>query len=599
MNNIDKKPSFKEITSKIYRIIKGHRKTYILIILFCIISAIFNSLSPYFLGYATDSLYSSVTKKTLIDMPYITKILLIVLACYIIDATCTYLKSYLASELGQKIGYDLRKQLISKINRIKLSKLDTMKKGDIISKITNDVERLTDNITGVIPDLVYNFSLIFGVVVMMFVLDPLLAGITILVVPITYLLLSFIVKKTQKYFELNQKAIGNVNAFVEESVTNNDIIKSFNEEKYFINKFNNESSTLAEYGFKSSFYSSLAVPFNKALGNVNYLIIVSIGAIRVINGKLRLGAIQSFIQYLKDFNRPMNVITQVISNLQMAMATVDRVCEILDLDEEENGEIGDISFNSSIEFKNVSFSYKKGKEVLKNFNLKINKGEKIAIVGKTGAGKTTIVNLLMGFYDNYEGQILIDGISIRDIDKKEYRKLVSMVLQDTWLFEGTIKENIVFDKHISDNKLSTILSKSKILHMIEGLPGELNFCINEETNNISMGEKQLLTIARALVADPEILILDEATSNVDTRIEYLINHSMSTLMKNRTSIVIAHRLSTIIESDKIIVIKNGSILESGTHKELLKNKDYYYELYTSQFDINENQSNIKEDENEG
>ena len=318
-----------------------------------------------------------------------------------------------------------------------------------------------------------------------------------------------------------------------------------------------------------------------------YLVIVCIGAIRVINGQLRLGAIQSFMQYLKNFNKPMNVIAQVISNLQMAIATVDRVCEILDLEEEENGELDEVIFNSSIEFRNVNFSYTKGKPVLKDFNLKINKGEKIAIVGKTGAGKTTIVNLLMGFYDNYEGQILIDGISIRDLDKNEYRKLVGMVLQDTWLFEGTIKNNIVFDKKISDNKLSTILSKSKILHMIEGLPGELNFTINEETDNISVGEKQLLTIAWALVADPQILVLDEATSNVDTRLEYLINHSMNTLMKNRTSIVIAHRLSTIIESDKIIVIKHGQILESGTHKELLKNKGYYYELYTSQFDINE------------
>ncbi|MGM9877571.1 MAG: ABC transporter ATP-binding protein [Bacilli bacterium] len=579
--------SFKETFSKIHRIIKGYKKSFILIILFCILAAGFNSLAPYFLGYATDSLYNSISNKISFDMPYITKILLVVLGCYIMDAICTYFKSYLASELGQKIGYDLRRKLISKINKIKLSKLDTIKKGDIISKITNDVERLTDNLTAIVPDLVYNISLIIGVVTMMFILDVTLALITIIVIPITFILLAYIVKKTQKYFELNQKALGNVNSFVEESVTNNDVITSFNEEEYFIKKFNKESKNLADYGFKSSFYSSLAVPFNKAIGNVNYLIIVCVGSIRVINGKLRLGAIQSFIQYLKDFNKPMNVISQVISNLQMAIATIERVCEVLDLEEEENGELDDIVFNSSIEFKNVNFSYVKGKPVLKNFNLKINKGEKIAIVGKTGAGKTTIVNLLMGFYDNYEGQILIDGISIRDLDKNEYRKLISMVLQDTWLFEGSIKNNIIFDKKISDNKLSTILSKSKILHMIEGLPGELNFTINEQTNNISMGEKQLLTIARALVADPQILILDEATSNVDTRLEYLINHSMNTLMKNRTSIVIAHRLSTIIGSDKIIVIKHGQILESGTHEELLKNKGYYYDLYTSQFDINE------------
>ncbi len=588
MNKKIKMPTFKETITKTFKIIKGHRKSYILIILFCILAAIFNSLAPYFLGFATDSLYNSISNSLPFDISYIVKILFIVGGCYLIDATCTYFKSFLASSLGQKIGYDLRSKLINKINKIKFMDLDKMKKGDVISKITNDVERLTDNLTEIIPDLVYNFSLIFGVIVMMYVLDPLLATLTITVIPITYFLLSFIVKKTQIYFELNQRAIGNVNSFVEETVTNNDVIKSFNKENYFNNKFNKESARLADYGFKSSFYSSLAVPFNKAIGNLNYIIIVGVGSVSVIKGNLRLGAIQSFIQYMKDFNKPMNVIAQVIANLQMAIASVDRVYEILDLNEEDNGYLDDVRFNNKIEFKNVNFSYEKGKPVLKNFNLTINKGEKVALVGKTGAGKTTIVNLLMGFYDNYDGQILIDGVSIKDLDKKSYRSLISMVLQDTWLFEGTIKENIIYDKKISDTKLDSILSKSKIDHLIDSLPNGLEFNINEETNNISSGEKQLLTIARALVADPEILILDEATSNVDTRLEYLINTSMDNLMEDRTSIVIAHRLSTIIKSDKIIVIKNGQILETGTHKELLKNKGYYYELYTSQFEVEEN-----------
>ncbi len=582
-----KKTSFKDTISKIQLVIKGYGKSYIAIIIFCVLAALFNSVAPYFLGLATDSLYESFSNKLPFDMNYIMKILAIVLTCYVLNSICTYFKSYLSSELGQKIGYDLRKKIVSKINKIKLSKLDTMKKGDIISKITNDVERLTDNLTQIIPDLVYNLSLIISVIVMMYIIDPILASLTITVIPITALLLSTIVKKTQKYFELNQQAIGNVNSFVEETVTNNDVIKSFNEEEYFSMKFDKESATLAEFGFKSSFYSSLAVPFNKAIGNINYIIIVCVGAVRVIGGQLRLGAIQSFMQYMKDFNKPMNTIAQVISNLQMAIASVDRVHEILNLEEEQNGDLDDVVFNSTIEFQNVNFSYVKGKPVLKDFNLTIKKGEKIALVGKTGAGKTTIVNLLMGFYDNYEGKILIDGVSLRDLDKKSYRNLISMVLQDTWLFEGTLKDNIIFDKKISNNKLETILSKSKILHMIEGLPGELNFEINEETNNMSAGEKQLLTIARALVADPQILILDEATSNVDTRLEYLINHSMQNLTKDKTSLVIAHRLSTIIESDKIVVIKHGQIQEMGTHKQLLKNKGYYYDLYSSQFDINE------------
>lgn len=581
------KPTFKETITKTLKIIGDYKKEYISIILFCLLAALFNSVAPYFLGFATDSLYNSVTKNVPFDMEYISKVLLVVLICYVFNAVCTYYKSYLSSKLGQDIGYDLRKKLVDKINVIKLSKLDKLKKGDVISKITNDVERLTDNITQIIPELVYNVSLILSVLIMMFVLDYTLALIAIISIPVNYFLLSYVVKKTQNYFELNQKAIGNVNSFVEESVTNNDIIKSFNKEKYFNDKFNKESRTLAEYGFKSSFFSSLAVPFNKFVGNLNYIVIISVGSLHVINGTLRLGAVQSFIQYMKDFNKPMNVIAQVIANLQMAIASVDRVYEILDMEEEKNGKLKEFKFKDKIEFKNVNFSYTEGKPVLKNFNLTIHKGEKIALVGKTGAGKTTIVNLLMNFYNSYEGEILIDGIELRQYDKDIYRKEISMVLQDTWLFEGTIKENIVFDKRISDERLEKILSKSKILHMIEGLPNGLSFEINEETNNMSAGEKQLLTIARALVADPEILILDEATSNVDTRLEYLINHSMASLMKDRTSIVIAHRLSTIIESDKIVVIKNGTILESGNHKELLKNKGYYYELYSSQFDINE------------
>lgn len=580
-------PSFKEAMIKMLKIIGGYKKSYILIIVFCLLAAVCNAIAPYFLGFATDSLYNSFSNNLPYDTKYIIYVLSIVLIAHVLNAICTYYKSFLASELGQKIGYDLRSKLVNKIHKIKLSKLDSMKKGDVISKITNDVERLTDNITEVIPDLVYNLSLIIGAIIMMFVLSVKLALLTITVIPLTFILLRTIVSKTQKYFELNQKAIGNVNSFVEESITNNDVIKSFNKESYFNSKFNKESKELMNYGYKSSFYSSLAVPFNKAIGNLNYLIVVCFGAFDVINGKLRLGAIQSFIQYMKDFNKPMNIIAQVISNLQMAAATVDRVYEILDLPEENNGYLETELFNSTIEFRNVNFYYEKGKPVLNNFNLVVHKGEKIALVGKTGAGKTTIVNLLMGFYDNYEGEILIDGVSLKDLDKNSYRNLISMVLQDTWLFEGTIRENIIYDKKISDQKLNSVLSKSKILHMIESLPGGLDYEINEETNNMSSGEKQLLTIARALVADPQILILDEATSNVDTRLEYLINHSMNNLMKNRTSIVIAHRLSTIVESDKIVVIKNGSILESGKHSELLQKKGYYYELYNSQFEVEE------------
>ena len=568
-------------TKKIYKVLHHHKGMLALIILMCILAALFNSLAPYFIGYATDSLYNSYTQSIAFDIKLITKILLVALGCYLLNAICSYFKSFLSSEHGQKEGYGIRKKVFDKITRIKISRLDQIKKGDIISKIINDTERLTDSITAIIPDLIYSFSLIIGFIVMMFVIDPLLALISLLVVPINYVLLKLVVRKSQKYFDLNQKAIGNVNSFIEESVTNNDVIKTFNKEDYFNRKFNKESKTLANYGFKSSFYSSLAVPFSKLISSLNYVIVCGVGAFNVLNGSLRIGAIQSFIQYLKDFNKPLNTISQVTSNIQMAIASIDRINEILELPEDENGYLTDFTFNNKIEFKNVTFAYVKDKPVLKNFNLTIDKGQRIGIVGKTGAGKTTIINLLLGFYDDYEGQILIDGVSIKDLDQSEYRKQMSMVHQDTWLFEGTIKDNIIFDDKISDDNLSGVLSKSKISHMINSLPGGLNFTINEESDNMSEGEKQLLTIARAIVKNPKILILDEATSNVDTRVEKIISNSLTELMKEKTSIIIAHRLSTIETCDKIIVVKDGTIIESGKHKDLLKNKGYYYELYNS------------------
>ena len=578
-----KAPSFKEMIVKTISITKGYRNTYILIIMFCLLAAIFSSLAPYFLGYATDSLYKSLKLNTGFNVPYIVKILLIVLSCYVIDAVCTYMKSYLSSKVGQEIGYDLRQKLINKINVTKLRTIDGMKKGDIISKITNDVERLTDNITEIIPELVYNVSLIIGVIIMMLILDVKLALLTIIAIPVTYILLSFVVKRTQKYFELNQSAIGNVNSFVEESVTNNDVIKSFNKEKYFNKRFDKVSSELADYGFKSSFYSSLAVPFNKMIGNLNYIVIVCIGSINVIKGNMRIGAIQSFIQYMKDFNRPMNVIAQVIANLQMAIASVDRINEILALPEEENGTIKEFTFNNSIEFKNVTFGYVEGKKVLNNFNLKINKGEKIALVGKTGAGKTTIVNLLMKFYEVNSGEIKIDNMPISNLTRENIHDLFIMVLQDTWLFEGTIRDNIKFNKdNVTDEEIWNALKVVGVDHFVKSLPKTLDYKLGDN-ESISAGQKQLLTIARGMIKDSPFLILDEATSSVDTRTEELVQEAMDKLTEGRTSFIIAHRLSTIKNADLILVMKDGNIIETGNHDELIKQNGFYAELYNSQF----------------
>ncbi|MEG2458120.1 MAG: ABC transporter ATP-binding protein, partial [Bacilli bacterium] len=460
-----------------------------------------------------------------------------------------------------------------------------MKKGDLISRVTNDITTLEDSISEIIPGVIYNIVLMIGTLIMMFYISFTLSIISVLIIPVSIIVLSLFVKKIQKYFDLNQKQLGEINSFIEQSITNQNVISSFNKEKYYNEEFENVNDELYIYTFKSTLYSSCAGPIMSFLSNFNYILVIGIGAFNVIKGSLQIGGVQAFIGYIKSFTRTVTDMANSLLNIQLSFASAKRIFEILDIENEVEGEIKELTLKDSIIFKDVCFSYKKDTPILNNLNLTIKKGQQIAIVGTTGAGKTTLINLLMRFYDIDSGSITIDNKNINELNKDTLRSKIGMVLQNTWVFEGNIKENLLFDKVLTEDSFEKLIEDSKIRHLISSLPGGINYKINEEASNISDGEKQLLTIARALAYNPEVLILDEATSNVDSRLEYILNASMKKLMKNRTCLIIAHRLSTIVEADKIVVLENGSIIEEGTHSYLLAKKGAYYNLYNSQFGL--------------
>lgn len=552
-----------------------------MVFIFSIVAALLSVVTPYLLGLITTSLFDSFKNKISINYDYIMKVIILLIILSILFSIASYIKSYIAAKISQKLSYNLRSDLIEKIQKIEFKKIEKYKKGDILSRITNDIESINNFFTEAIPELFYHGVYMIGVIIMMIYIDIKLSLIAFISIPLVFFILSLIIKKAQKYFELNQKTLGEVNSIVEESITNNNIIKSFNTEKHFNKKFKKINTDLKEYNYKSSLYSGVAMPVINFVNNLNYAIIIGIGAYFVIKGVIKIGEVQAFTKYMNEFSRPLAMLGEILGSLQSTAASTNRVFNILNKREEKDGDIHTINTPNEIIFKNVDFSYKKDTKVLNKLNFSIEKGKQTAIVGKTGSGKTTIISLLMNYYSVDKGEILFDNININDIEKETLRNKISMVLQDTWVFRGTIKDNITLNKNTTKEELDDVLEKSYVKHIINSLPNGINFEINEETNNLSEGEKQLITIARALLSNPKILILDEATSNVDSRIEYVIHKSMKNLMKNRTSIVIAHRLSTIINSDKIIVLDKGKIIETGTHKELLNKKGYYYKLYNS------------------
>ena len=589
---MEKAKDFKGTIKKLWGYLSKYKIALIIVVLFTIASTIFSVVGPKILGNATTELFNGVISKytggTGINFTKIGKILLFLLALYICSAIFSYIQGIIMTNISQKLAYRLRKEVSKKINKLPMKFYDNKTHGEILSVITNDIDTLSQNLNIEATQVISSVATIVGILIMMFSIDWIMTLVALLTLPLSIVIIAFIMKKSQGYFKSQQDYLADVNGEVEEMFSNQSVIRVFNAENKMISKFEYDNNKLADVAWKSNFASGLMHPIMNFVGNLGYVVIAILGSYFAIIGRITVGNIQSFIQYTKNFTNPIAQIAQISNMLQSMVAASERVFEFLDEEEEKEKNKEFIPTNKiegSVEFKNVKFGYNQDKIIINDFSAKVKPGQKIAIVGPTGAGKTTIVKLLMRFYDLNSGEILVDGHNINDYRKEDIRGLFGMVLQDTWLFNGTIMENIRYGRlEATDDEVIEACKMAHVHHFIQTLPDGYNMMLNEETTNISGGQKQLLTIARAILADPKILILDEATSSVDTRTEILIQKAMDKLMEGRTSFIIAHRLSTIKNADLILVMDSGDIVEQGTHEELLKKNGFYAKLYNSQFE---------------
>ena len=576
------------------RIIKLMFKKYmissILVVLFALISTVFGIVGPKIMGQATTKLFEGLVAKINntggIDFEKIAGILLTVLGLYVLSSMFMFVEGWLMSNISQRLTYDIRKDISKKINTLPMGYFEQRTVGETLSRVTNDVDTLGQSLNQSFTQIIANSATVLGVLVMMFTISPLMTLIAIALIPISGILLGILTKMSQKYFTGQQKALADVNGQVEESYAGQNIIVAFNHKDKSIKEFNTKNSDLYTSSWKANFLSGLMFPVINFVGNLGYVGIVFSGGLLVAKGTIGVGDIQAFIQYIRNFTHPIGQIAQSMTEIQKMAAAGARVFEFLDAEDEvpvENSEKIVVK-EGNVVFDHVKFGYVEDQIIIKNFTSDVKKGEMIAIVGPTGAGKTTMVKLLMRFYDINGGNISIDGRDITSLSREELRSYFTMVLQDTWLFRGTIMENIRYGRlDATDEEVIEAAKAAHIHHFIKTLPGGYDMELNEEASNISQGQKQLLTIARAILANKPILILDEATSSVDTRTEVLIQKAMNKLMEGRTTFVIAHRLSTIRNADKILVLKDGDIIEQGNHNELLAQKGFYSELYQSQF----------------
>ena len=576
------------------RIIKLMFKKYmissILVVLFALISTVFGIVGPKIMGQATTKLFEGLVAKINntggIDFEKIAGILLTVLGLYVLSSMFMFVEGWLMSNISQRLTYDIRKDISKKINTLPMGYFEQRTVGETLSRVTNDVDTLGQSLNQSFTQIIANSATVLGVLVMMFTISPLMTLIAIALIPISGVLLGILTKMSQKYFTGQQKALADVNGQVEESYAGQNIIVAFNHKDKSIKEFNTKNSDLYTSSWKANFLSGLMFPVINFVGNLCYVGIVFSGGLLVAKGTIGVGDIQAFIQYIRNFTHPIGQIAQSMTEIQKMAAAGARVFEFLDAEDEvpvENSEKIVVK-EGNVVFDHVKFGYVEDQIIIKNFTSDVKKGEMIAIVGPTGAGKTTMVKLLMRFYDINGGKISIDGRDITSLSREELRSYFTMVLQDTWLFRGTIMENIRYGRlDATDEEVIEAAKAAHIHHFIKTLPGGYDMELNEEASNISQGQKQLLTIARAILANKPILILDEATSSVDTRTEVLIQKAMNKLMEGRTTFVITHRLSTIRNADKILVLKDGDIIEQGNHNELLAQKGFYSELYQSQF----------------
>ena len=581
----------KKTTKRLFGYFKVRSKLLFLIVLFAILGQLFNILGPKIMSIAVNEIFDGSVRIANgvggINFGFIGKIILILILVYVTGCLFTYLQNYIMANVGQNTMYDIRKDINLKISKIPLKYYDVKTHGEVLSRLTNDVELVSTTIQESLTQFISSLITIVGVIVVMITISPIMTAIAIGILFIGTNFIKPMVVKSQRYFREQQKYIGNLNGYIEEMYSGHNVIRAFGREPNNIEKFDEINNNLYQSGWKSQFISGIIMPIMMFINNINYIVIAIVGGYFAIIGKIGIGDIQAFIQYSRQFGMPINQLASISSIFQSTIAAAERIFEFLDEEEfssylKDGKEIENVK--GHVTFENVKFGYFPDKILMNNINIDVKPGQKVAIVGHTGAGKTTLINLLMRFYEINSGSIKIDGVDISQMSREYLRSLFAMVLQDTWLFNGSIKENLSYSKiGATDDE---ILSASKSAHtdeFIRLLENGYDTVLNEDASNISQGQKQLLTIARAIIADPKILILDEATSNVDTRTEVLIQNAMKTLMKGRTSFVIAHRLSTIKDADIILVMKQGDIIEQGNHNQLMEQNGVYADLYNSQF----------------
>ena len=592
MHGGEKAKDFKGSMAKLFRYMGRYKFRFILMFVFAVAGTVFNIWGPKILGKATTELFSGLVAKVNgtggINFEKIAMILLGVMILYLASSCFSFIQGFVMTGISNDATYNLRKDISKKINRLPLNYFESRTNGEILSRVTNDVDTLQMSLNQSMTQLITSVTTIIGVLFMMLSINVWMTLAALLILPVSMVIINFVMKHSQKYFRDQQNYLGKVNGQIEENYGGHNVVKVFNKEQDVVAEFEKDNKKLYESAWKSQFFSGMMMPVMQFVGNLGYVMVAFLGGIFTIKGSIEVGDIQSFFQYIRNFTNPIQQIAQVVNLLQSSAAASERVFEFLEEPEEQQTAENPVSVKNltgDVQFEHVSFGYNPDKIIIHDFSADITDGQKIAIVGPTGAGKTTMVKLLMRFYDVNSGEIMVDGHNIKDFNRSELREMFGMVLQDTWLFSGTIMENIRYGRlDATDEEVIAAAKAAHIHNFIMQQPGGYQMVLDEETSNISQGQKQLLTIARAILADNKILILDEATSSVDTRTEMRIQKAMNNLMKGRTSFVIAHRLSTIKDADLILVMKDGDIIEQGNHKELLEKGGFYAELYNSQFE---------------
>ena len=584
----EKAKDFKGTMKTLASYLAKYKLSIIIVFIFAIGSVTFSVIGPKILGKATTEIFNGLVSKVSgsgkgIDFDAIKKILISLIILYVISTVFSFVQGFVMSGISQKVAYNLRDELVKKLNILPMKYFDTKTHGEVLSRFTNDIDTLAQSLNQSLTQIITSITTLVGVFIMMLSISVVMTFSALIVIPISLFLISFIIKRSQKFFKSQQEFLGQVNGQVEELYGGHTVVQAFNREEESIKEFNKINDKLYDSAWKSQFLSGTMQPLMMFVGNLSYVIVSILGGYLVIKNKIEVGDIQSFIQYVRSFNQPISQMAQISNQLQSTAAAAERVFEFLNEEEEDVTVENPISIEGlqgRIDFQNVRFGYDENRTIIKDFTAHVKPGQKVALVGPTGAGKSTMIKLLMRFYDVNSGAILVDGHNIKDFNRSELRELFGMVLQDTWLFSGSIKENIRYGRlDATDEEVIEASKAAHVHHFIKTLPDGYNMLLNEESSNISQGQKQLLTIARAILADPKILILDEATSALDNESEYLVSKSLERLAKGRTTLTIAHRLTTIQNADRILVLNENGIVEEGNHKELLEKKGVYYQLY--------------------